>query len=633
MIDFALDAERRTRGELARRDLRGLPAALPPDPDDDAGGAARRDAAGARQRRRGRAAPSARHRDRRRPDREPGADPLHDAGRVSLPRPLQPVGAAACGAAADRGAATAPPRERNADDDRRHPLPYRARPGRRVRGGGLCLVHGRAGLRAPGRRGAGCLQGGSGAEGRRDGARAAARPLVGASSATPTSMRWRRRSTSTTRRSGPPRRACGRRRRWSRSPARRALSRSMPAARTRSWASPLAGSSISGAASGATSKRPPPPPNPAPTSSRRRVSRCRRRSRRITSCCACRTRKSACCRRTSRGSNGRCSSRATSMPSASLPAATSCRRKRSSIRPGPRPSRRPWPGHSSSMPSPSWSASRQPTSASPQRALNVAIPTVPPALPSELLVRRPDIAAAERRMAAANAQIGVAEAAFYPSARLFAGGGFDISFAGGVAYALALLDGGLRDAQSAQYTAAYAETVADYRQTVLSALRDVEDNLAALRLLESEAAVQGAAVKAARESVTITNNQYRAGTVTYLVGRRRAGRRARQRARRTRHRRPPPRRQREPDQGSGGRLGDGSAEGGGEVGSGTAVRVARGSAVRAGRPRWHRRRAGPRWTPDPDGRSRQTPPAAPAGTARGSRRRQPARDRGRVPRR
>jgi len=150
-------------------------------------------------------------------------------------------------------------------------------------------------------------------------------------------------------------------------------------------------------------------------------------------------------------------------------------------------------------------------------ALNVAIPTVPPALPSELLVRRPDIAAAERRMAAANAQIGVAEAAFYPSARLFAGGGFDISFAGGVAYALALLDGGLRDAQSAQYTAAYAETVADYRQTVLSALRDVEDNLVALRLLESEAAVQGAAVKAARESVTITNNQYRAGTVTYLA--------------------------------------------------------------------------------------------------------------------
>ena len=119
-------------------------------------------------------------------------------------------------------------------------------------------------------------------------------------------------------------------------------------------------------------------------------------------------------------------------------------------------------------------------------------------------------------MAAANAQIGVAAAAFYPSIRLFAGGGVDISFKGGVALAQYLLDGGLRDAQSAQATAAYEETVANYRQTVLSALRDVEDNLAALRILEDEAAVQGAAVKAARESVTITNNQYRAGIVNYL---------------------------------------------------------------------------------------------------------------------
>ena len=148
--------------------------------------------------------------------------------------------------------------------------------------------------------------------------------------------------------------------------------------------------------------------------------------------------------------------------------------------------------------------------------MNVQIPAVPPALPSEMLVRRPDIAAAERRMAAANAEIGVAEAAYYPSARLFAGGGFDISFAGGVALAQILLDGGFRDAQSAQFTAAYDETIANYRQTVLSAFRDVEDNLAALRILESEAAVQAAAVKAARESVTITNNQYRAGIVTYL---------------------------------------------------------------------------------------------------------------------
>ena len=144
------------------------------------------------------------------------------------------------------------------------------------------------------------------------------------------------------------------------------------------------------------------------------------------------------------------------------------------------------------------------------------VPAVPLALPSELLVRRPDIASAERRMAAANAQIGVAQAAFYPSARLFAGGGIDIAFAGGIALAQFLLDGGLSDAQKAQASDAYVETIANYRQTVLGALRDVEDNLSALRILESEAAVQGAAVKASRESVTITNNQYRAGIVTYL---------------------------------------------------------------------------------------------------------------------
>jgi len=147
---------------------------------------------------------------------------------------------------------------------------------------------------------------------------------------------------------------------------------------------------------------------------------------------------------------------------------------------------------------------------------NLQIPVLPATLPSELLVRRPDIAAAERRMAAANAQIGVAEAAFYPSLRLFAGGGVDIAFRGGVAFAQYLLDGGLREAQKVQATAAYEETIANYRQTVLSALRDVEDNLAALSILEKEAVAQGTAVKAARQSVTITNNQYRAGIVNYL---------------------------------------------------------------------------------------------------------------------
>jgi NodT family efflux transporter outer membrane factor (OMF) lipoprotein len=152
-----------------------------------------------------------------------------------------------------------------------------------------------------------------------------------------------------------------------------------------------------------------------------------------------------------------------------------------------------------------------------EKDANLRIPALPTTLPSELLVRRPDIAAAERRMAAANARIGVAEAEFYPSVRLFAGGGVDIAFKGGVAYAQYLLDGGLREAQKVQATAAYDETIADYRQTVLSALRDVEDNLAAQRILEAEAAAQAAAVKAARQSVTITNNQYRAGIVNYLA--------------------------------------------------------------------------------------------------------------------
>ncbi len=150
--------------------------------------------------------------------------------------------------------------------------------------------------------------------------------------------------------------------------------------------------------------------------------------------------------------------------------------------------------------------------------LDVKIPAVPPALPSELLERRPDIAAAERRMAAANAQIGVTEALYYPSVGLVAGGGFgNRDFAGGAVTGWTLFDGGLRQAQSAQATAGYDETVANYRQTILAAFREVEDNLAALRILDEEAAVQAEAVRAARESVKITNNQYRAGITTYLA--------------------------------------------------------------------------------------------------------------------
>jgi NodT family efflux transporter outer membrane factor (OMF) lipoprotein len=161
--------------------------------------------------------------------------------------------------------------------------------------------------------------------------------------------------------------------------------------------------------------------------------------------------------------------------------------------------------------------------------VNRAFPDIPPGLPSELLERRPDIAGAERRAAAANAQIGVAEAAFYPTLTLSATGGFaSTSIANlfslpsrywtvGAALAQTLFDGGLRQAQTDQAIAAYDASVASYRQTVLSGFQEVEDNLAALRILEQEAAVQDEAVKAARESVTITTNQYRAGTANYLA--------------------------------------------------------------------------------------------------------------------
>ena len=156
-------------------------------------------------------------------------------------------------------------------------------------------------------------------------------------------------------------------------------------------------------------------------------------------------------------------------------------------------------------------------------------PDIPPGIPSELLERRPDIASAERKVAAANAQIGVAEAAFYPSLTLSAAGGYQSSniarlltspnqyWSIGAALAQAIFDAGLRQAQKAQAVAVYDATVATYRQTVLAGFQEVEDNLAALRILEQEATVQDGAVKAARESVTITNNQYKAGTANYLA--------------------------------------------------------------------------------------------------------------------
>src|SRR3984893_9002458 len=156
-------------------------------------------------------------------------------------------------------------------------------------------------------------------------------------------------------------------------------------------------------------------------------------------------------------------------------------------------------------------------------------PPIPPGLPSELLERRPDIAAAERRAAAANAQIGVAEAAFFPLLTLSATGGFQSSMLSqlftlpsrfwslGSALAQPLFDAGLRPPQTAPAIATYDENVANYRQTVLTGFQEVEDNLAALRILEQEAAVQDEAVKSARGSLAITLNQYRAGTANYLA--------------------------------------------------------------------------------------------------------------------
>jgi len=160
--------------------------------------------------------------------------------------------------------------------------------------------------------------------------------------------------------------------------------------------------------------------------------------------------------------------------------------------------------------------------------LAAVAPAVPVGVPSTLLERRPDIAAAERRMASANAQIGVAEAAYYPSLTISASGGFQsTSFSNwltapsrfwslGPALAQTLFDGGLRRAQTDQAIAAYDANVAAYRQTVLTGFKEAEDNLAALRILEQEAAVQEEAVQNARQSVALTTNQYKAGIVSYL---------------------------------------------------------------------------------------------------------------------
>lgn len=156
------------------------------------------------------------------------------------------------------------------------------------------------------------------------------------------------------------------------------------------------------------------------------------------------------------------------------------------------------------------------------------LPELPAGLPSELLQRRPDIAAAERDMAAANARIGVARAALFPSLTLDASLGRRASvldelfrapnrfWALGADMLLTLFDGGQRRAHEAQMQAEYDAAVAAWRQTVLNALREVEDLLAARRLLAQQAETQRAAVQAARRAENIASNQYRSGTVSHL---------------------------------------------------------------------------------------------------------------------
>jgi NodT family efflux transporter outer membrane factor (OMF) lipoprotein len=164
----------------------------------------------------------------------------------------------------------------------------------------------------------------------------------------------------------------------------------------------------------------------------------------------------------------------------------------------------------------------------PALPLTMPPPSIPVALPSELLERRPDIAAAERRMAAANAQIGVAKAAYYPNISLGAAGGFESSaittllsgpsilWSAGPSAALTVFDVGRRRAASDQAIAAYDQAVANYRQTVLTGFQQVEDNVAALRILEHEAQVQNDAVTAAQKYLELAITRYKGGVTSYL---------------------------------------------------------------------------------------------------------------------
>ncbi|HRP19925.1 MAG TPA: efflux transporter outer membrane subunit [Alicycliphilus sp.] len=164
----------------------------------------------------------------------------------------------------------------------------------------------------------------------------------------------------------------------------------------------------------------------------------------------------------------------------------------------------------------------------PATGLLPAPPLVPAELPAELLLRRPDIAAAERRVAAANAQLGVSQTAYFPALTVSGAAGYrgarlsdlvsapQLFWALGPALAATLFDGGARDAAVESARAALDLATAGYRQSVLTALQEVEDNLAAATSLAQQQQVQTEAVAAAQRALDVVSNQYRAGTVAYL---------------------------------------------------------------------------------------------------------------------
>jgi NodT family efflux transporter outer membrane factor (OMF) lipoprotein len=164
----------------------------------------------------------------------------------------------------------------------------------------------------------------------------------------------------------------------------------------------------------------------------------------------------------------------------------------------------------------------------PPLPLTAPPPPIPVGIPSDLLERRPDIAAAERRVASANAQIGLAKTAYYPLVNILGSGGFESGsittllqgpsalWSVGASAMVTVFDVGRRRALNDQAKTAYDSTVASYRQTVLTGFQQVEDNLAALRILEQEAQVQATAVQAAQQSLDLSNTRYEGGVTSYL---------------------------------------------------------------------------------------------------------------------